>query len=179
MVKIKKLPDCPKPRSIDSLSDSLKEKPLDPRVVCYNQQKDLAISSPQVVRLVTFFLLLKNVPCREVICHFVDLATIKNLHQTFFSDPTPTDCISFPLDSPDTSKEERILGEAFVCPLVAKDYAKPRQLDPYREVSLYLVHSLLHLIGYTDTTPACRRRMRQEEKTCLCYLEKRSALLSS
>jgi len=41
------------------------------------------------------------------------------------------------------------------------------------EVVRYLVHGLLHLCGYDDTTPAARRRMRQAEDRLLRRLAAR------
>src|SRR5690606_20293654 len=87
--------------------------------------------------------------CDEVAVHLVDTSTISEMHGEYFNDPTTTDCISFPMD--DSSETGySVLGEIFVCPQTAIDYAAVNQLDPYREVTLYIVHRLLHLMGYDD-----------------------------
>lgn len=97
---------------------------------------------------------------QEVSLYFVSAKQISALHQEFFKDPTPTDCISFPIDS-------KMLGEIFVCPRVAIQYAKKAQIDPYQEVALYVIHGLLHLLGYDDLTAPERRIMRKKEKKCM------------
>lgn len=104
-----------------------------------------------------------KVSCEQVGIYFVGEKEISELHQQFFEDPTPTDCISFPLD--DTH-----LGEIFVCPSVAIAYAKKKNLDPYEETALYVVHGLLHLLGYDDLEEKTRRTMRKKEKSCMRHL---------
>ena len=123
---------------------------------------------------------MKHVKCDEVIFHFVDSETISSLHKDYFNDPAPTDCISFPIDSPSKPSDgPLILGEVFVCPAVAKTYAEKHDLDPYREVSLYIIHGVLHLLGYDDQEEDDEKKMRAEEKRCMCYLEEKKVQLTA
>lgn len=104
----------------------------------------------------------------EVSFYFVSETAICKLHQDFFNDPSSTDCITLPIDS--TEKKEgdyHVLGEAFICPKTAIVYAKKHQIDPYEEVYRYVIHCLLHLIGYTDTSRKERARMKRKESACL------------
>jgi len=106
--------------------------------------------------------------------HFVDKARISELHKVFFNDPTPTDCISFPIDSPnEKSGAHHTLGEIFICPEVAIEYARPKNKDPYAEITLYLIHGILHLAGYDDLKVEDRKKMRAMEKRCMQYLKKK------
>lgn len=105
-----------------------------------------------------------------MVIHFVTKAKIGALHRTYFDDPSPTDCISFPMDTP---SKEALLGEVFVCPAVAVEYAKEHGLDPKNEVLLYVIHGLLHLLGYDDCDPKSRKEMRRQEKQCLRAAEER------
>jgi probable rRNA maturation factor len=127
-----------------------------------NKQKDLKIISKNIKALVKNFLSLEKTTCHEVSIHFVDEKTICQLHQQFFNDPSPTDCISLPMD--DEDEPYRVLGEIFVCPKAAVDYAEKHQTDPQRELCLYVIHGLLHLIGYDDIDPKDRAKMRRAEK---------------
>src|SRR5262245_22513641 len=113
------------------------------KVSIYNQQSDLAISRPSIRALVREVVSYEGKSFEEVAIHFVDSKKICDLHFQFFNDPSPTDCISFPLD-------ESFMGDVFVCPAVAIIYASSHHKDPYRETSLYVVHALLHLMGYDD-----------------------------
>lgn len=107
----------------------------------------------------------------EVGVYLVPVLEISELHDKFFNDPTPTDCISFPVD-------EEYLGEVFVCPQVAIDYAKKRKLNPYEELSLYVIHGLLHCFGYDDIEPADRRVMRKKEKSCMAIIKEQDLILT-
>jgi probable rRNA maturation factor len=100
----------------------------------------------------------------EVVIHLVDQETISRLHGDFFDDPSPTDCLSFPIDHPlEPCVGPSILGELFVCPEVATEYASAHQGDPLRETALYIIHGLLHLLGYDDQTEEERLKMRAQE----------------
>lgn len=138
----------------------------------YNQQKNLPLSKDSARRLTRSILAYLKVSYEEVSIYFVTEKKISELHEQFFQDPSPTDCISFPIDS-------HHLGEIFVCPAVAIAYAKKRNLDPCEETALYIVHGLLHLIGYDDLEEKARRIMRKKEKSCMRHLSKLGISITS
>ena len=87
--------------------------------------------------------------------------------------------MSFPLDPSGTaSSVPTVLGEVFVCPRVAITYAHAHDLDPYAETTRYLIHGILHLLGYDDLTPREKQVMRRKENGCLALLEKEGKLLN-
>ena len=130
-------------------------------VFVFNRQKDLKISASAVKKLVRIVLEKEKAVCGEISIYFVTERKISQLHQEFFQDPSSTDCISFPLE------KHPLSGEVFVCPQTALLYAKKRGLDPYGELSLYIIHGLLHLLGYDDLETQLRRIMRKKEKSCM------------
>jgi probable rRNA maturation factor len=129
-----------------------------------NQQTVLKISVNQVQQLVQAVITQEGEICDEVNIYFVDTPTICQLHEQFFNDPSPTDCISFPIDEEQEEGHDRLLGEAFVCPATAITYASEHQGNAYLETTLYLTHSLLHLMGYDDIEEEDINLMRQAEK---------------
>ncbi|MDE3046345.1 MAG: rRNA maturation RNase YbeY [Verrucomicrobiota bacterium] len=136
----------------------------------FNNQKDLSLSKPAVRRLVQTVLQAEKASHTEVSIYFVTTRKITELHDEFFDDPTPTDCISFPLG-------DEHLGEVFVCPATATAYAKKKKLNPYDETALYIVHGLLHCLGYDDLESKDRRIMRKKEKTCMALLKEQKVSL--
>jgi probable rRNA maturation factor len=135
----------------------------------YNTQKDLPLSLASIRLMIPFLLEHLEISTDEVVLHFVSQKAIERLHDEFFSDPSPTDCISFPIDTPQKTASKlkhHVLGEVFVCPKVALQYAKEHSLDPYEETKLYVIHGILHLIGYDDLTYLDRRTMRKMEEKC-------------
>src|SRR5262249_50239789 len=91
-------------------------------------------------------------------------------HARFFDDPTPTDCISFPMDDAE-SEEWRVLGEIFVCPKAAIRYTEEHGGNPFIETTLYIGHGLLHLMGYDDMNLIDEEQMRQAEKRHMAHLK--------
>lgn len=131
----------------------------------YNRQKDLQIDKSSVRTLVLAILKYLKVSFEEISIYLVSEKQISQLHDQFFQDPSSTDCISFPID-------KSHLGEVFVCPKVALEYAQKKGLDPKGEVALYIIHGILHLLGYDDLEPKERKTMRKKEKSCMRQLEK-------
>ena len=149
------------------------------KVYIQNNQKDLKIKALQVRHLVKEALCFENSKSNAVSVYFVTESAISKLHKDYFDDPSITDCISFPMD--DESEEDasplRVLGEVFVCPSVAIKYAKENKGCAYQEVTLYIVHGLLHLLGYDDIETNDRKIMRMKEKKLMAHLKKRNLIL--
>ena len=108
--------------------------------------------------------------CQEIALYFVGVRTITKLHADYFKDPTPTDCITFPLKALGAD----FLGEIFVSPQAALDY---NPLRPYQEITLYILHGLLHLLGYDDIDRKKRALMRREEKRLMALAKKNKCIL--
>ncbi len=147
------------------------------KITFYNSQKDLSLSLPHCRKAIGYLLKYLKINTDELIIHFVSTKKICLLHQTTFNDPTPTDCISFPLDAIDAPRiDYHVLGEIFICTKVAATYALQHNLRPQEELMRYIIHGILHLIGYDDMTPADYKKMKQREKNCLYYLDKSNLL---
>lgn len=89
---------------------------------------------------------------------YVSPARICEVHGEFFGDPSPTDVITFPY------------GEILICPGVAADNARRFRRTVEEEVSLCVIHGILHLAGWDDTHPRSAAAMarRQEEILAAC-----------
>lgn len=150
------------------------------QVFVSDDQQDLPISPSSVKPIVFSVLFGENRKADEVGIHFVSTAEICRLHDVYFDDPSPTDCISFPLDM-DEEKDPTglsLLGDAFVCPATAKSYVAMHGGDAYEETTLYLVHSLLHLLGYDDIDAEDEKVMRQAEARHMQHLKKEGLILA-
>jgi len=77
------------------------------------------------------------------------------LHRRFLQLAGPTDVITFQH------------GEIFVSVETAKRNAARFRTSVDAEVRLYILHGMLHLLGYDDTTPGARRKMMQKQKDIL------------
>ena len=97
----------------------------------------------------------------EISLAFVDNETIHRLNQRYLAHDEPTDVLSFPLSEPNA---RRLAGELVIGAEIAKAQAKDRGHDVEAELALYVIHGLLHLCGYDDTTATDAAAMRQRER---------------
>ena len=126
------------------------------------EQTLMPVAAEKAQQLVEEFNTFYNVNFDEASLYFVDTPKICELHAQFFDDPSPTDCISFPMDDAD-DEGYRVMGDVFVCPATAMNYVLSNGGDTYQELTLYVIHGLLHLIGYDDLEEEDQLEMRKEE----------------
>lgn len=100
---------------------------------------------------------------------FVDDETIRQYNRDFLQHDYPTDVISFQIE--DRRDEGHLEGEILACTQVARERAEEFGWTPEEEILLYVVHGILHLVGFDDTTSEQRREMRLKEKEYLAILD--------
>jgi probable rRNA maturation factor len=95
----------------------------------------------------------------------VDDAESARLHAEHFDQGDCTDVMSFPDGGDDPESGRRLLGDLAVCWPVAQREALRRTRLAGDELLLYILHGLLHLLGYDDIDPVDRQEMwrRQSE----------------
>ena len=89
------------------------------------------------------------------------------LHADFLDDPSATDVITFPGDPDDA-----MAGEICVSIDTAYTYSHEHEIDFSKELTLYLVHGWLHLVGFNDLNEEDRLVMKKEEQVCMSMLER-------
>ena len=149
-------------------------------LVHVNDEQDLLfIQKDSIEKVLTFLVEKEKIDCDEIAVHLINDQKISTLHKHYFDDPTPTDCISFPIDKPgERADGVCFLGEIFVSTETASSYAKKHALDTYEEVLLYIIHGFLHLIGYNDLEEEDLKKMREKEKFCIDMLKQANICLN-
>ena len=112
--------------------------------------------------------------------HLVGAREIARLNRQFLGHPGSTDVISFdhtgapgdPASRPDdrNTPSPRIHGEIFICLDEAVSQARRFRATWQAELVRYLVHGVLHLLGFDDAAPAARRAMKREEGRRMRFL---------
>jgi len=103
---------------------------------------------------------------------FVDDARIAELNEQFLKHSGPTDVIAFNLDGP--GDPDGLLGEVIVSAEMAAAEARRRHIAIERELLLYVIHGVLHLLGYDDSVPREARLLRCRQRRLLNeFLEER------
>lgn len=92
---------------------------------------------------------------------FVDNPTIHRINNQFLQHDEPTDVITFPMSGPGAKVLE---GELVIGVEVAIEQARERGHSVDEELFLYVVHGLLHLVGFDDIGDADRAAMRARER---------------
>jgi probable rRNA maturation factor len=103
----------------------------------------------------------------ELSLAFLNDAELASIHADFLSDPTPTDVITFPGNA-----EEGFAGEICVSVERAENEALTRDDLLERELTLYLIHGWLHLVGFDDIEDEDRSLMREAERDSMSSIEK-------
>jgi len=97
----------------------------------------------------------------------VDAKRSTELHDAHFADPTSTDVMTFPDGGVDPASGRLRLGDLAVCVDVARDEAARRGRPLADEVTLYILHGVLHLLGHDDGDDASRARMWRAQRRLL------------
>lgn len=103
-----------------------------------------------------------DVICGRIGIVLVDNETIHQLNRDFLKHDCPTDVISFQVESdPDSGLLE---GEVIVSVELAQERGPLFDWTVEEEVLLYVIHGLLHLVGYDDLVNEDREIMREKER---------------
>jgi probable rRNA maturation factor len=98
----------------------------------------------------------------------VDDARIAALNTKYLGRADPTDCLAF--DLRDVSLTDAVEGEIVVSWETARREAAARELNLQAELTLYVIHGLLHLLGYDDRDAQQAARMHRTEDRILTSL---------
>jgi probable rRNA maturation factor len=95
------------------------------------------------------------------------------LNQDYLSHEGSTDVITF---SYEPAVRGTLHGEIVICLDVAAEQARQFGTSWQQELVRYLVHGVLHCLGYDDTAPAKRARMKKAEQSWLQRLQRQFPL---
>ena len=99
---------------------------------------------------------------------FIDNKTIKQINNAFLGHNYATDVLSFACNEP--SFKNSIKGEIIVSVEMASKLSRRYGYEIEGEIVLYLVHGLLHLLGYDDKRKKDAKKMHQREGSLLSTL---------
>jgi probable rRNA maturation factor len=87
-------------------------------------------------------------------------------NKNFLNHDETTDVITFPFEQ----KKNKLTGEILIGVDVARKHSKSAGHLLAFELTLYLIHGLLHLCGFDDLDPVSRKKMRKRERFHLSRL---------
>ncbi len=119
----------------------------------------------KIIGRIVHYLGLKRASFSLVFC---DNQFIKRLNRKYFKKSSPTDVISFPLKDKFNSQ---FLGEVVISVEEALRNAQLYRTSFNYEITLYIIHGLLHLLGYKDYPEREKKKMENKEKELLKRVE--------
>jgi len=128
-----------------------------------SSQRALRPPRKKITALVEFVASVESAPLDEVDIAIVTSRRIAALNRRYLRHSGATDVLSFDLSVPG----DGIIAQVIVCGDVAVREARSRRIGPQRELMLYIVHGLLHVMGYDDTTPQAAEKMRARQEELL------------
>jgi rRNA maturation RNase YbeY len=137
----------------------------DRQVFVLDQQDDLSLLEEDVRELAHFVLDAEQCDSGVSIV-LLKKSEIQELHRQYLQEDRPTDVLAFPLEETEQPDElDNTIGEVMVCPAVARSRATDLGHSALHETYLYIIHGLLHLLGYDDKDKEEEEKMktRQEE----------------
>jgi len=110
----------------------------------------------------------------ELAIYIVDDDEMTRLNETYLRHKGSTDVLTFNYAVPGANG--KLNGEVFVCSEVAVRQARRFRTTWQSELVRYVVHGILHLMGYDDHSSRDRRRMKKEENRWVRELASRFPL---
>lgn len=114
-------------------------------------------------------------PPYEVSLVFTDSETVKQLNRDYRGLDKPTDVLAFCM-LPQKGADDSFalppdgvsrLGEIIISYTQALEQAEEQGHSPQRELTLLIIHGILHLLGYDHEEPEEEEEMRKREKELL------------
>jgi probable rRNA maturation factor len=124
-------------------------------------QEQVPIDRAQMRHLVRTVLEGEGEADAEISLAFVDNPTIHQLNKRYLNHDEPTDVLTFTLSGAGARKLE---GELVIGAEVARVQAETRGHAVEAELALYVIHGLLHLCGFDDTSERAATQMRERER---------------
>ena len=140
------------------------------RILVANEQATLTIDERRLTAAVRAILVDSDFRSAYISIAVVDDPTIHALNVQYLAHDYPTDVLSFVLEQ----AGDHLEGELVVSADTAHREAAEAGWSPQDELLLYVVHGMLHLVGFDDHDPAEQARMYAAEAR---YLQQLGATL--
>jgi len=135
-----------------------------PNVIVSSSQHAMRVPRKRLTELVGFLAAVEGVRIAEVDIAVVSRDEISRHNRRWLGEAGATDVISFDLSD---DSAVGISAQIIVCGDVAARQAKRQGVTPQRELMLYVVHGLLHLVGYDDRPIRAAAKMHAREEEIL------------
>lgn len=145
-------------------------------IILEDLQKKVPIPPKKILRMIRAILRHEGVDTASLSVVFVTCQRIRALNKKFLGRDCATDVLAFDSKEchngavlPD-EQDRRIAGDIFVSTDAAMRHAGMYQTSAGYEIILYVIHGILHLLGFDDGTRRGVKKMREKERELLEYV---------
>ncbi|MFH1245155.1 MAG: rRNA maturation RNase YbeY [Candidatus Omnitrophota bacterium] len=151
-----------------------REKNPRPKIIIKNNQKKIRLNHKKIAAWAGKLLRMKGVTEGELSILFTGIKRIQTLNRIFRRVNKPTDVLAFNMREGETiAGGPAFSGDIVICAEIARRSARIYQKSTAEEICLYLVHGILHLLGYDDLTSKDLWIMEKEQtRICAKLLQK-------
>lgn|GEM_PF-435454 len=137
---------------------------------------DFKISIPLARKIINHILNELGVEKALINVRFVGLDEIIGANERYLRHKGPTDVIAFEYDpkelglvcsSQESACGKVIAGDILLCVDIAVTQAQVYRTSPSKELVRYLIHGILHICSYSDSTKEKKARMKVQEDKIL------------
>jgi probable rRNA maturation factor len=140
-----------------------------PRIALSSASDAMRLPRKALADLIAFVVAREHARVADVDLAVVSARQIAALNRRFLNHSGPTDVISFNLADPG----QPVSAQLIVCADVALEQARQRNIPPRHELFLYVIHGLLHTLGYDDSAkPQAAKMATRQEKLLEQFLER-------
>lgn len=130
-----------------------------------NTQKKISFSQQKIKFLAKKILALLKIKNKNLSILFVNDSQIKKLNKTYRKKNYATDVLAFSMHEGKFSRlNPHILGDIVISVETARRCADEQDSILIKEISLYLIHGILHLLGFKDKGRDKIKMKRKEKK---------------
>ena len=145
-------------------------------IIAVNLQKRIPLKIQPILKAAQTILRHEGIRTGELSIVFVTDSRIKSLNKKYLNEDHPTDVLSFPTKTFGGDNfgisSKKFLGEIVVSTDTAVKNAGIYHTTPHREILLYVVHGILHLLGYDDQRDSDIRKIRRKEQILMNLISK-------
>ena len=141
-----------------------------------NLQKKVTLNPPQILKAVATILRHEGVDRASLSIVFVSSQRIKALNKKFLGRDYTTDVLAFDLSDETSAKNKikrkprTVLGDIIISTDAVLKNARAYKTGLSEETALYVIHGILHLLGFDDHKTRDAQRMRRKEQQLLVFL---------
>ena len=136
------------------------------KIVIKNLQKRIPVNPKRITKAVLKILSQEQIKkSGEITLCFVHDLKIKELNLKYLGKNNPTDVMSFDITQAKDAK--KLFADIVISTDRAFDNALTFHTKPLFELYLYVIHGILHILGYDDKSKRDRLFMRKKERQIL------------